>query len=39
MAVRAAVLPAVSAPLEITGIELPGPGPGEVRVRLAAAGV
>src|SRR5690606_18401309 len=39
MAVRAAVLPAVSAPLEITGIELPDPGPGEVRVRLAAAGV
>ncbi|MER6982640.1 Zn-dependent alcohol dehydrogenase [Streptomyces carpinensis] len=39
MAVRAAVLPAVGAPLEITGIELPGPGPGQVRVRLAAAGV
>ncbi|MFG2575493.1 Zn-dependent alcohol dehydrogenase [Streptomyces sp. NPDC048481] len=39
MAVRAAVLPAVGAPLEITGIELPEPGPGRVRVRLAAAGV
>ncbi|MBZ3902648.1 Zn-dependent alcohol dehydrogenase [Streptomyces griseiscabiei] len=39
MAVRAAVLPAVGAPLEITGIELPDPGPGQVRVRLAAAGV
>ncbi|MEU6402685.1 Zn-dependent alcohol dehydrogenase [Streptomyces sp. NPDC046985] len=39
MAVRAAVLPAVGAPLEITGIELPEPGPGQVRVRLAAAGV
>lgn len=39
MAVRAAVLPAVSAPLEITEIELPDPGPGQVRVRLAAAGV
>jgi S-(hydroxymethyl)glutathione dehydrogenase / alcohol dehydrogenase len=39
MAVRAAVLPAVGAPLEITGIELPDPGPGRVRVRLAAAGV
>ncbi|MEU3946893.1 Zn-dependent alcohol dehydrogenase [Streptomyces sp. NPDC029526] len=39
MAVRAAVLPAVSAPLEITGIDLPDPGPGQVRVRLAAAGV
>ncbi|MFF4358170.1 zinc-binding dehydrogenase [Streptomyces sp. NPDC001604] len=37
--VRAAVLPAVGAPLEITGIDLPAPGPGQVRVRLAAAGV
>ncbi|WP_031025092.1 Zn-dependent alcohol dehydrogenase [Streptomyces sp. NRRL WC-3725] len=39
MAVRAAVLPAIGAPLEITAIELPDPGPGRVRVRLAAAGV
>ncbi|WP_330456896.1 Zn-dependent alcohol dehydrogenase [Streptomyces sp. NBC_00820] len=39
MAVRAAVLPAVGAPLEVTRIELPDPGPGQVRVRLAAAGV
>ncbi len=39
MAVRAAVLPAVGSPLEITGIELPDPGPGQVHVRLAAAGV
>ncbi|MEU6574556.1 Zn-dependent alcohol dehydrogenase [Streptomyces sp. NPDC046805] len=39
MAVRAAVLPAIGAPLEITGIDLPEPGPGQVRVRLAAAGV
>ena len=39
MAVRAAVLPAVGSPLEITGIDLPDPGPGQVRVRLAAAGV
>ncbi|MEU6092304.1 Zn-dependent alcohol dehydrogenase [Streptomyces sp. NPDC047085] len=39
MAVRAAVLPAVGAQLEITDIELPDPGPGQVRVRLAAAGV
>lgn len=39
MAVRAAVLPAVGAPLEVTGIDLPEPGPGRVRVRLAAAGV
>ncbi|MFD4576801.1 Zn-dependent alcohol dehydrogenase [Streptomyces sp. NPDC058417] len=37
--VRAAVLPAVGAPLEITEIDLPAPGPGRVRVRLAAAGV
>jgi len=39
MAVRAAVLPAIGAPLEIADIELPEPGPGQVRVRLAAAGV
>ncbi|MET7704347.1 MULTISPECIES: Zn-dependent alcohol dehydrogenase [unclassified Streptomyces] len=39
MAVRAAVLPAIGAPLEITDIELPEPGPGQVRVRLVAAGV
>ncbi|MGW4724536.1 Zn-dependent alcohol dehydrogenase [Streptomyces sp. S1] len=37
--IRAAVLPAVGAPLEIADIELPEPGPGQVRVRLAAAGV
>lgn len=37
--VRAAVLPAVGAPLRVTDIELPEPGPGQVRVRLAAAGV
>lgn len=37
--VRAAVLPAVGAPLDITDIALPAPGPGRVRVRLAAAGV
>ncbi|MET7574432.1 Zn-dependent alcohol dehydrogenase [Streptomyces sp. NPDC005492] len=37
--VRAAVLPAVGAPLEIAGIDLPDPGPGQVRIRLAAAGV
>ncbi|GAA3918051.1 Zn-dependent alcohol dehydrogenase [Streptomyces gulbargensis] len=37
--VRAAVLPAVGAPLEIVDVELPEPGPGQVRVRLAAAGV
>ncbi|MGW1228050.1 Zn-dependent alcohol dehydrogenase [Streptomyces sp. NPDC002530] len=37
--VRAAVLSAVGAPLEIADITLPEPGPGRVRVRLAAAGV
>ncbi|QNP62532.1 Zn-dependent alcohol dehydrogenase [Streptomyces genisteinicus] len=37
--VRAAVLPSVGSPLEITAIDLPEPGPGQVRVRLAAAGV
>ena len=37
--VRAAVLPAVGAPLKITEISLPEPGRGQVRVRLAAAGV
>lgn len=37
--VRAAVLPAVNAPLVVTEIELPDPGPGQVRVKLAAAGV
>ncbi|MFF8846172.1 zinc-binding dehydrogenase [Streptomyces sp. NPDC015127] len=37
--VRAAVLPAVGSPLEVAEISLPEPGPGQVRVRLAAAGV
>jgi len=37
--VRAVVLPAVNAPLEPAEIDLPEPGPGQVRVRLAAAGV
>ncbi|MBL1099764.1 Zn-dependent alcohol dehydrogenase [Streptomyces coffeae] len=36
---RAAVLPAVGAPLRLAEIDLPDPGPGQVRVRLAAAGV
>ncbi|WP_371656909.1 MULTISPECIES: Zn-dependent alcohol dehydrogenase [unclassified Streptomyces] len=39
MVVRAAVLPSIGSPLEVTEIELPEPGPGQVRVRLAAAGV
>jgi S-(hydroxymethyl)glutathione dehydrogenase/alcohol dehydrogenase len=37
--VRAALLSSVGAPLELTEIELPEPGPGKVRVKLAAAGV
>lgn len=37
--VRAAVLSAVNAPLHVTEIELPAPGPGQVRIKLAAAGV
>ncbi|WP_314173100.1 zinc-binding dehydrogenase [Streptomyces winkii] len=37
--VRAAVLSAVGTPLDVTDIDLPEPGPGQVRVRLAAAGV
>jgi S-(hydroxymethyl)glutathione dehydrogenase/alcohol dehydrogenase len=37
--VRAVVLPAAQAPLELGEIDLPEPGPGRVRVRLAAAGV
>lgn len=37
--VRAAVLSAVNAPLVVADIDLPDPGPGQVRVRLAAAGV
>lgn len=39
MAVRAAVLPALGAPPEIAEIDLPEPGPGQVRIRLAAVGV
>lgn len=37
--VRAAVLGSAGAALDIAPIRLPAPGPGEVRVRLAAAGV
>lgn len=37
--VRAAVLPEVGAPLTVVDIELPDPGPGQVRVALAATGV
>ncbi|MFC5718631.1 Zn-dependent alcohol dehydrogenase [Streptomyces gamaensis] len=37
--VRAAVLPAVGAPLRVAEIDLPEPGPGQVRIKLAAAGV
>lgn len=37
--VRAAVMSAVNAPLRVAEIDLPEPGPGQVRIRLAAAGV
>ncbi|HEY2792330.1 MAG TPA: Zn-dependent alcohol dehydrogenase [Micromonosporaceae bacterium] len=37
--VRAVVLTGVGEPMRIEPIELPEPGPGQVRVRLAAAGV
>ncbi|RKN39622.1 alcohol dehydrogenase catalytic domain-containing protein [Micromonospora endolithica] len=36
---RALLARGVGAPLEVTGIELPAPGPGEVRVDIRAAGV
>ncbi|HVE75069.1 MAG TPA: Zn-dependent alcohol dehydrogenase [Mycobacteriales bacterium] len=37
--VRAAVLREVGGPIEVREIELPEPGPGQVRVRIAATGV
>lgn len=37
--VRAAVLTESGAPLRVTDIDLPEPGPGQVRVRIAATGV
>src|SRR3954469_19847469 len=37
--VRAAVLPETGSPLRVVDIELPEPGPGQVRVRVAATGV
>jgi Zn-dependent alcohol dehydrogenase len=37
--IRAAVLPATGAELEVTELELAQPGPGEVQVRLHASGV
>jgi S-(hydroxymethyl)glutathione dehydrogenase/alcohol dehydrogenase len=37
--VRAALLPCVGGQLELTQITLPDPGPGQVRVKLVAAGV
>ncbi|WP_059010215.1 Zn-dependent alcohol dehydrogenase [Streptomyces specialis] len=37
--VQAVLLPAVGAPLELVDIALPEPGPGQVRVKVAAAGV
>jgi S-(hydroxymethyl)glutathione dehydrogenase / alcohol dehydrogenase len=36
---RAVVLPAVNAPMRVIEIDLPAPQPGQVRVKLAAAGV
>jgi S-(hydroxymethyl)glutathione dehydrogenase/alcohol dehydrogenase len=37
--VRAVVLPAIGEPMRVEDIDLPEPGPGTVRVRLAAAGI
>lgn len=37
--VRAAVLHGVGEPVRVEDIELPAPGPGQVRVRIAASGV
>jgi S-(hydroxymethyl)glutathione dehydrogenase/alcohol dehydrogenase len=37
--VRAAVLTETGAPLRVTDIDLPEPGPGQVRVKIAATGV
>lgn len=37
--VRAAILTAPGAPLDVGEVVLPDPGPGQVRIRLAAAGV
>ncbi len=37
--VRAAVLSAPGEPLRVTDLQLPEPGPGQVRVRIAATGV
>ncbi|HEY7004741.1 MAG TPA: alcohol dehydrogenase catalytic domain-containing protein [Gaiellaceae bacterium] len=39
MQIRAAILEEFGEPLHVTDIELAGPGPGEVLVRLAACGV
>ncbi len=39
MSIRAALLPAAGTALRVVDLELDGPGPGEVRVRLHAAGV
>ncbi len=36
---RAAVVPALGAPLEVTDVDLPVPGPGEALVRLETSGV
>lgn len=37
--VRAVVLTEIGAPMRVTEIDVPDPGPGQVRIRLAAAGI
>ena len=39
MTVRAALLTEVGAPMSLVDLELPDPGPGQVRVRIAATGI
>ncbi|MFC3999492.1 alcohol dehydrogenase catalytic domain-containing protein [Nocardiopsis sediminis] len=39
MRTRAAVLEGFGAPLHVRAVDIAGPGPGEVRVRIAAAGI
>ncbi|MBC7680637.1 MAG: alcohol dehydrogenase catalytic domain-containing protein, partial [Pseudorhodobacter sp.] len=39
MTVRASLLTETGAPLRVVDLELPEPGPGQVRVRIAATGV
>lgn len=39
MTVRAALLTEIGAPLQVVDLDLPDPGPGQVRVKVAATGV